>query len=132
MEDKALSLQTSQPIKLLIIAIMGGLIAVSIILGLQYQVPHIFGFKKNTIVTVDLKKIIHPKRNEIIDKYKGAYTEENVKKAEQELQIFTDKLQEGIKSVSSGQTVLLKDVVIGDSIDITDKLIEYMKKNEKQ
>jgi len=48
----------------------------------------------NAIITVDLKQIIDHKRNSLVDKYKGAYTEENAKKADEEVKVFMDKLQD--------------------------------------
>lgn len=114
--------------KLKYIAVAVGVIACIVFLGSQYIDIKKFYTRDDVIVTVDLKSIVNQKRNEIIEKYKGAYTAENAKKAEQELQLFQDKIYEGIRVISPGQTVLLKEVVISDSADITDKLTEYLRK----
>ncbi len=103
--------------------LIGGLIACATALGIQ----HFLGPTANgTIVSVNLKQIIDMQRGVIVDKYKGAYNDENAKKAQQEIQLFTDKLQDGIQKIGAGRTVLLKDVVLTEATDITDQLKEYV------
>jgi Skp family chaperone for outer membrane proteins len=79
-----------------------------------------------------LKQIIDHKRNSLVDKYKGAYTEENAKKADEEVKVFMDKLQDRFDEMGKNRLVLLKDVVLGGhSVDVTDKLISYADGNSE-
>jgi hypothetical protein len=113
---------------IILAAFVGGILATGAMMVFQwYIIP-----PPNAIITVDLKQIIDHKRNSLVDKYKGAYTEENAKKADEEVKVFMDKLQDRFDEMGKNRLVLLKDVVLGGhSVDVTDKLISYADGNSE-
>ncbi len=106
----------------MVMMILGGMIGSIISAGSIMAYQWYFMPAPVSIVTVDLKQIMDGKRNDLIAKYKGAYTEENVVKAEKEVKAFADRLQYGIEQLGKHHTVLIKDAVLNNSVDVTEKL----------
>lgn len=79
------------------------------------------------VMTVDLKPILEYKRNDMSERYKGELTEDTERLAEKEIESFTLQLKEKLIEYSKHGLVLSKDVVLGESIDMTDDLLNYMK-----
>ena len=54
------------------------------------------------------------------------------KKADEEVNVFMDKLQDRFDEMGKNRLVLLKDVVLGGhAVDVTDKLISYADGNSE-
>lgn len=79
------------------------------------------------VMTVDLKPILEYKRNDMSERYTGELTEDTERLAEKEIESFTLQLKEKLIEYSKHGLVLSKDVVLGESIDMTDDLLNYMK-----
>lgn len=81
------------------------------------------------IITIDVKKIVEEKRQELQAKYQKAPTEETAAAMEVELTAFLNRLEEGINNAGAdGQLVLLSDVVLGGKKkDVTKEVGEYAK-----
>lgn len=116
---------TSNPF---IMGLLGGMITCAIIFVAQtFIVDH-----QPKVVTVDIRKLVELKRDELIKRYNGAYTSENAKIAEAELLEFNNLIEAGLKKVGGGRVVFIKDVVLGNSIDKTDELLKYIQKNQTE
>lgn len=112
----------------LIMGLIGGVIAYAMIFLAQiFIVNH-----QPKVVTVDIRKLVEMKRDELLTRYKGAYTSENAKIAETELLEFNNLIEAGLKKVGGGRVVFIKDVVLGNSIDKTDELLKYIQKNQTE
>jgi len=111
--------KTNSLVMMILAGTIGGIISAGSIMAYQWY----FMPDPLSIVTVDLKQIMDGKRNELITKYKGVYSDENeVKKAEKEVKVFADRLQYGIEQLGKHHTVLIKDAVLNNSVDVTEKL----------
>lgn len=110
---------------LILAGIMGGIIAGGLVIGYQGYAKTPPPDLASQIITVDLDAIMDHKRNSLIEKYKGSYTEDNAKIAEAEAKGFMGKLQEGIQKIQKDHVILAKKAVIGPYVDMTDSLIAY-------
>ena len=112
----------------LIMGLFGGAIAYAMIFLAQTFIVT----SQASVITVDIRKIVEMKRDELLTRYKGAYTAENAKAAEVELQELNDLIMEAAKKTSGGRPVFLKDIVLGNSIDKTKEVLEYIQNNQTE
>lgn len=129
MEESKKPIENKKPARslmsLILAGIMGGVIAGGLVIGYQGYAKTPPPDLASQIITIDLDAIMNHKRNSLIEKYKGSYTEENAKIAEAEAKGFMGKLQEGIQKIQTDHVILAKNAVIGPSVDMTAELIAY-------
>lgn len=114
------------PVSPFIMGLIGGTIAYVVLFLAQTFILD----NPTRVLTVDIRKLVEMKRDEILTRYKGSYTSENAKIAETELLEFNNLIDDGLKKIGGGRVVFIKDVVLVNSIDKTDELLSYIKKNQ--
>jgi len=122
--------KTNSVLMMVVAGMIGGIISAGSMVAYQRY----FAPPQMSIVTVDLKQIMDGKRNDLLTKYKGAYTDENAAKAEKEVKVFANRLQYGIEQMGKHHMVLIKDAVLNETNDVTNKLkafAEMPEDNEK-
>ena len=106
-------------LKAFAIGLIGGIIGAVLVLSAQSYIPQL----QPKLFTVDIQMIAETKRQEIIEKYKGKYTDENAKLAENELVEFSDRFVAELGKVSRGRPVLNKNAVVEGGADVTDEML---------
>lgn len=106
---------------LMIAGIIGGIIAMGGMVGYQHYVRK----PEPSIIALDIEKVVNHKRQILIKKYAGAYTDENAQKAEREVNQYMGKVKEGLTMMAGSRVILASTAVLGGAEDITEQLIEY-------
>lgn len=114
--------KSTTPIVAIVIAgLIGGMVSAGSVLGYQKYT----GANKMKVVTIDIQKIMEYKKADMLNKYKGAYNEENEKKAEKDVNRFMARMKEHLLERAENQLILSSLAVIGESRDITQEVIDY-------
>jgi len=106
-------------LKMIFAVFIGGILAAGIIVSAQLYLAK----PQKTIVAVDIKQVMEHKHKAIMEKYKGNYTDETAKLAEAEISEYVIKIKEGLEEISRNHVILSRDAILGDTVDVTTKLI---------
>lgn len=87
--------------------------------------------KPPQIAVVDLKKLILEHQDEVVKKYPGKLTEAGQKEIEENAAEFARKLSVAINQVNKDNILIVKEAVIGESRDLTEKIKEMMANDGK-